>query len=777
MTSQPQPLFRAQAEDAVPGGKSGDVELFDTNRTSRSRLLGFSTVIALMITGTVTFAMLIGLLPIQPDQNSVLVAAAVNGFLIAILIFLIGKEVAKILRSRRKGRAASRLHVRIIGLFCLVAGFPAIVVAVVAGVTLDQGLDRWFEMRTKNIVQSSVSIARAYQNESTRVLMGNTLSMAANLDRNRRLLVLDREGFKNVFTLESKGRGFLAASLVDGEGQEILASKLETQKSLPQLPGIALELAKKGDPVPIPPGNSNFVGVVFKLREITDTYLYTIIAIPPAVIEAVRETEMNSADYNALEQNRLPFQLAFALLYLGVCLVVILCAMWMGISVATRIVTPIRRLMAAAGEVSSGNLNVKVDMAQSEGDLRFLSETFNVMLEDLRTQQSDLVDAKELMDQRARFIEAVLSGVSAAVIGVDSDGHITIANRFAFPLLGINGEDLDGRHSLAERVPELGRVFAEAVASGRPQHHEQITLMRDGRERTFNVQVTVEREETPSHSFVLTLDDITDLVAAQRNTAWADVARRIAHEIKNPLTPIQLSAERIRRRYGKLITEDREVFDNCTDTIIRQVGDIGRMVDEFSAFARMPAPEMALHDMRKTLRETVFLQKVGFPDITFELEMSEQPIPVVYDERMISQALINVIKNAAEAIEAVETSHSASHNENPETTDTSKPGNGRITVRARVVGNQALIDIIDNGKGLPETNRQRLLEPYMTTREKGTGLGLAIVRKIAEDHGGMIDLMDSPEVANGGRGAMMRLTFPLVKEEGASMDQNVKEEA
>jgi len=719
-------------------------ELFDTAKTSRSRVIGLLTVIALLITGSVTFMLLIGLTPIQPDKNLVLIAAAINGFLILVLLFLIGKEIVKIIRSRRKGRAASRLHVRIIGLFCLVAAFPAILVAIVAGITLDLGLDRWFEIRTKKIVESSVSVARAYQNESTRVLMGNTLSMAANLDRNRRLYVLDRERFIQLLTLEARGRGFLAASLVKQDGSLLLKSDLG------------------GDPVPIPPGNTNLIGSVFRMQEIPNAFLYTVVAIPPTVIEAVRDTELNSADYNSLEQNRLPFQLAFAILYLGVCLIVLLSAIWMGISVANRIVTPIRRLMYAAQEVSDGNLDVKVDSSQSEGDLQFLNETFNIMLTDLKTQQSDLVDAKELMDQRARFIEAVLSGVSAAVVGLDANGKITIANKYALPILGFDEtEGLKNDPKLSERVPELGEVFETAVASGKPQYHEQITLMKEGRERTLNVQVTVEKEETSTHSFVMTLDDITDLVSAQRNTAWADVARRIAHEIKNPLTPIQLSAERIKRRYGKHITEDREVFDNCTDTIIRQVGDIGKMVDEFSAFARMPVPEMSKANIKQTVRETVFLQKVGFPDIEFVIETEKGPLEMVYDNRMLSQGLINVIKNAAEAIEAY-----------PDDEDYK----GKIIVRVANQDHNAIIDVIDNGKGLPENNRQRLLEPYMTTREKGTGLGLAIVRKIAEDHGGTIELMDAPQVAEGGHGAMMRFTLPIEEEvpkENSKTEENV----
>lgn len=723
-----------------------DRSLFETGRTSRSRIIGLTTVIALLVCGTFTFVMLMGLTPIDPDITTVLIAAAANGLLILVLIFLIGKEVVKIIRSRQKGRAASRLHVRIIGLFCLVASFPAILVALVAGITLDLGLDRWFETRTKRIVESSVSVARAYQNEATRVLMGNTLSMAANLNRNRRLYVLDQEGFNRLFAIESRGRGFLAASLVDEIGKELINFQLNTEKDLPAIPEIALELARNGEPVPIPPGNTNLIGAVFKLKEISDTYLYAIVAVPPAVIDALRDTQLNSESYNDLEQNRLPFQLAFALLYLGVCLIVLLCAIWMGISVANRIVMPIRRLMFAADEVSDGNLDVSVDLRQSEGDLRILSETFNVMLGDLREQQGELVTAKELMDQRARFIEAVLSGVSAAVIGLDSSGMITIANRSALPLLSLQEGSLTQSIRLSERAPELDAVFQQAVNSGRPQHNEQITLTHEGRERTLNVRVTVEKEETPTHSFVMTLDDITDLVAAQRNTAWADVARRIAHEIKNPLTPIQLSAERIKRRYGKVIQEDREVFDNCTDTIIRQVGDIGRMVDEFSAFARMPKPEMAEGDLKTVIKDTVFLQKVGFPDIDFELDLCEEPLKSVFDPRMISQAMINIIKNAAEAIEGM-----------PDHIDEK----GKILIRASQKGQRGVIEVIDNGKGLPETNRQRLLEPYMTTREKGTGLGLAIVRKIIEDHDGTVDLLDAPSVAETGRGAMTRIVIPL----------------
>ena len=723
-------------------------ELFDAESSSRTRTIGFIAVIALLVSSTLTFLVFIERTGIEPNRETVITAAIINGTLILVLVFLIGKEISHIVRSRRKGRAASRLHVRIIGLFAFVAVFPAALVALVAAFTLNAGLDRWFEVRTKRIVESSISIARAYQNESTRVLLGNTLSMAANLDRNRQLYVLDRNTFEELFVAEATGRGLIYASLSDETGEERVIFNLNQRKDFPPVPKLAIERAKEGKAVPVPPVDTNLVGVVVKLRNISNAYLYTVIAVPPAVLEAIAETNRNSTEYSELERNRIPFQIAFALLYLGVCVVVLLAAMWMGISVARRIVTPIRKLMSAANEVSRGNMNARVNVAGSEGDLRFLSETFNVMLGEIDSKQSDLLSANRLMDERATFIEAVLSGVSASVIGMDGEGTVAIANRSAGELLGIASDPGEETLRLHEVDPELGRIFDEAITKGSDEYRNQIVLEIDGQERTLNVQIIRERDRESEHSYVMTLDDITDLVSAQRNSAWADIARRIAHEIKNPLTPIQLSAERIRRRYGKLITEDREVFDNCTDTIIRQVGDIGRMVDEFSSFARMPEPVMEVLDIRSTIKETVFLQKVGFPKIEFDMILPDESVPVLYDARMMSQALINVIKNAAEAIEGLEEAGGKA---------------GKIDIIVKQTGRQAIIDVVDNGKGLPKSDRQKLMEPYMTTREKGTGLGLSIVRKIIEDHGGKLQLMDAPGVKDGGTGALMRFTLPIAE--------------
>ena len=347
------------------------------------------------------------------------------------------------------------------------------------------------------------------------------------------------------------------------------------------------------------------------------------------------------------------------------------------------------------------------------------------------------------------LLNIALSGVTAGVIGVDDSGRITLVNRSALSLVGVSESALLDE-PLAQAVPELAGIIEDVLARADDRMSEtQVSLHRHGRERTVNVRVTSEQSTRSEHGFVVTLDDITDLVTAQRTSAWADVARRIAHEIKNPLTPIQLSAERIRRRYGKVIVEDRGIFDQCVDTIIRQVGDIGRMVDEFSSFARMPKPTMEVSDLRTTVREAAFLQGVANPDISIRTDLPESAVKMRFDQRLVGQALTNVIKNATESVLALPAEQVA---------------DGRIDIHLAQGDGKVVIDVTDNGIGLPVENRQRLLEPYMTTREKGTGLGLAIVKKILEEHGGGIELLDAPRdtaESSGGRGATVRLTLAV----------------
>jgi two-component system, NtrC family, nitrogen regulation sensor histidine kinase NtrY len=704
---------------------------------------GIVAIAGALLSAAASFAVLLGLTPIRPDDQTTTVLIAVIAAFVVALLFLIGREIYRIVQARKRGKAASRLHIRVVTMFALVAALPALVVAIIASITLDLGLDRWFEIRTKTIVNSSISLARAYVEENARNLQGTSLSMAYDLDRARALYSLDRGGFTQLVTNQAVGRSLIGASLVKQDGSVLFKADVPTDIPLPEVPLSVLETAADGKPVLIPPRFRNLMGAVVKLREIPEAYLYTLRLVDPEVIKSLRLMEANTEEYQNLESNRTNTQVAFALLYLGLALTILLSAIWTGIAVADRLVRPIRQLITAAEDVSGGNLDVAVPVRASDGDVGFFADTFNKMVGQIKSQRDDLVQASAQIDERRRFSEAVLSGVTAGVISVDGDGRIAIFNKSTEAMFDIDGGRAEQK-LIAEVLPEIGKVFHVAAASNRDFYREQITFSRRGRERSYNVQITMEESGAESHSYVITIDDITDLVEAQRSTAWADVARRIAHEIKNPLTPIQLSAERIRRRYGKIITEDREIFDQCTDTIIRQVGDIGRMVDEFSAFARMPKPTMERIDLRAALTEASFLTEVARHDVKVERRFGEKPLYGLFDSRLISQAFGNLIKNAAEAIDSA-------------VLPNGEPGHIRVTAHAD--GDEIIVDVEDNGKGWPKENRNRLLEPYMTTREKGTGLGLAIVKKIVEDHGGSLELHDAAADFYGGRGACVRIRF------------------
>ncbi len=705
-----------------------------------------------LISAILSLIVLLGLTPIPPTTNVVIASAGVNSLFVIGLAILIGREIARLLKARRRGRAAARLHVRIVVLFSIVAITPAILVAIFASVTLNVGLDRWFSLRTQSIVSSSMAVAQAYMMENASYLQGQTVSMSNDLERNRALYSLDRTGFADLMTRQARGRGMLGAFLVRADGSTIVQAEVTTEKPLPAIPKDALASSAAGQPTLIPPGVTNLVGAIIKLDDIPGAFLYTIRAVDPKVMAALRLMEENTAEYKSMEASRASLQFAFAVLYLGFALIVLLAAIWTAIAVADRIVRPIRLLIGAADSVASGNMNVIVPVRAADGDVGNLSRTFNKMISEIRSQRDEILEAKDEVDDRRRFIEAVLSGVTAAVIGVEDDRRISIVNPSAELFLALPAADLIGK-PLAEVAPEIDQVLTEAASRYRNDFRKSINLMRSGTERTLNIQVTREEaRDDAKESYVVTLDDITDLVIAQRSTAWADVARRIAHEIKNPLTPIQLSAERIKRRYGRQIAEDdRAVFDQCTDTIVRQVEDIGRMVDEFSAFARMPKPTKEVTDLRGILRDAVFLREMGNNHIAFQREFGDKPLQGMFDSRMLGQAFGNLIKNAVEAIEGV-----------PADEKREQP---KILVRAVYdeVRDRFIADVIDNGRGLPVENRHRILEPYMTMREKGTGLGLAIGKKIIEEHGGQLELHDAPADFDHGRGAMIRVLLPRVE--------------
>ena len=708
-----------------------------------SRLIGAIALGLALLWATVTFLVLGGLTWIAPVDEVVkqlLLGNAVTGIL---LLAIIGREVWVVIQARRRGRAGSRLHIQIVSLFAVIAAVPTILIALVASTTLDRGLDRFFSTRTRAMIEQSLIVANAYVNEHAEAIRGEVLAMAYDLGRAKPVFDQDRDQFRKFLTAQATGRNLSAAIIIKPDGSTVERADVMMAPKIVLPSAQLLSETTETDPqvALIPEGDH--VAAVVKLHGYDDMYLYVARLLDPRVVQQLRATQENVGEYANLEARRLGIQVAFALMFAVIALIVLLSAAWIGLDFANRLVAPIRRLIGAANVVSTGNLNIQVPVHPSEGDLAQLGETFNNMTQELLTQHEDIVRARDLIDSRRRFTEAVLSGASAGVIGVNGDGRISILNRSAERLVGRVEAEVLGL-PLAEIVPELAEIFLSARNGNQRLVQRQVAVARNGQERNYSVRVTSEQATEAEHGYVITIDDITELVLAQRTSAWADIARRIAHEIKNPLTPIQLSAERLRRKYGKSITEDPAVFNQCTDTIVRQVDDIRRMVDEFSRFARMPKAVIADEDIAETVRQVVFLLRVAHPDIDFQVDLPAQAMPARFDRRLISQALTNIVKNATEAIAAV---------------PPAELGRGRIVVSTAQDAKDIVIDVIDNGIGLPKENRARLLEPYVTTREKGTGLGLAIVNRALEEHGGKLELRDASDKTPGARGAWMQLRF------------------
>jgi two-component system nitrogen regulation sensor histidine kinase NtrY len=752
----------AEAAPVAESVKTEDAGLrrFDWSRTIRA--VGYVAVVLALATAAATFFILMGLTPIGPTPAVVQTAMMANGALVTLLLLVVIWELSTLVLANRQGRAAARLHIRIVALFSLVAAAPAVLLAFAASFSLDRGLDNWFSTRTQAIVNNSLSIAQAYAEQQATQLRLDTVAVKQELERSPTLMTDDPPRFETFFASLAREHNLAGIFLINSDGNPVgqaTSSGVTRQNFPPPVKGAIDEaMQKPTDVVLISPGTSNIIGAIADLAGYNDLLVYAARPLDPRVAGYLAMTNENVTQYRTLQATRFGMQLAFGLIFLGITVVTLLSAIWLGLGFANGLVAPIRRLIDAAKEISAGNLRVSVQPRNSDGDVGALGVTFNTMTAQLRNQRQQLVAASELNDSRRRFIEAVLSGVTAGVIGIDAAGHVTIANRTALQILGAPERIVDA--PIGEVAPEIGQVVERAMREGRAEHRDQIVILRGGRERTINLRVTTERATGQAHGYVITLDDITDLVTAQRSSAWADIARRIAHEIKNPLTPIQLSAERLKRKFGRVIVDDREVFDQCTDTIIRQVGDIGRMVDEFSSFARMPKPAFVVGNLADTIRESVFLISVSQPEISFETVLPDEPLIGRFDARLLGQAIANVIKNATEAIAAYP----------------AEPGfKGMVSVVGRTEGNTIVVDVVDNGIGLPAENRQRLLEPYVTTREKGTGLGLAIVTKIIEEHGGRVELLDAPAVADGGHGAMIHITLQRVEASAAAHAASVAE--
>lgn len=663
----------------------------------------------------------------------ILYALLANLALIGLLAAGVGRQVFALFKERHE--AGARLHLRFVMLFSFVSVVPAVLIALVFGVLVNRGVDQWFSDNVSSSVENGALIGRAY-----------VADVGAGLERDLETMSTELGGVRSVFdnriqfsrALAQIGDffGYPALYILNDKGEVLASGEQPDAPPYVAPPQDAFATLAIGEQVPAAvTENPDTIRVLYPLPDYGNAYLYVVRPLAPGLIERMRTGEESILAYRQADESRAQIQATFALAYLETALLILVGAVWLAMSAANAISRPIGRLIDAAERVSGGDLEARVDASDAPAEMVVLSEAFNRMTHDIQSQQVALRSASVEAQTRSRFIETVLSGVSAGVIGLDRYGRISAINDSARELLAITLDDVQGQR-LGEVSPEL----SELSERGEAHIEEDIDVTRDGETRRLRVRI----EGGQGGEMVLTFDDITRLVTAQRNAAWRDVARRIAHEIKNPLTPIQLSAERLRRRYRAKVEDDVEVFDRCTETIIRQVGDIGRMVDEFSSFARMPAPRFTEERADEMLREAVFAQRVAAADIGVDLF---EPVPEIIldcDGRMVRQALINILKNAGEAVSARKATG----------VETAVPG---IGARLDVSSGYARFIIEDDGIGLPEKDRDRLTEPYVTTREKGTGLGLAIVKRICEDHGGELRLGD----AEGLSGARVTMVFPL----------------
>ncbi|MCB1506028.1 MAG: PAS domain-containing sensor histidine kinase [Hyphomicrobiaceae bacterium] len=722
--------------------------------SERSFWVGLVVVVLSLISALATYLILTGLTPILPSGGVVWTALFLNVAVIIAMIAVITWQIAGLWQAWRAKSAGARLHIRIVALFSLIAALPALVLAVAATVTFSRSIDSWFTGRVRALIEDSRGVAQAYVEEHGQVIRNDVLNMARDLDAAATLVAGDNEQLRRLVIAQAGLRDLPSAYIIDSQGKPVITAVEDERMAFATPTRAALDEVEAGL-VPLSISMEDIrITAMAKLASYPGWFLYVSRHVSPKVLTHLQRTEQNAAEYTRLRQSRGNLKWAHALMYLMISMTAIMAAIWVGLWFAGRFVAPIRRLIGAASEVSTGNLNVVLPEKRGEGDLRRLSATFNTMTRELKHQRDQLVSANEQLVERRRFMEAVLSGVTAGVIGLDSDGRVELASRAAQALLGLDERELIGR-PLGEAVP----AFAPALEGQSDQQQKSarspnpVTIEVGGNERTFAVRVTHEKASSGDVGMVVTFDDITELVTAQRTSAWADVARRIAHEIKNPLTPIQLSAERLKRKYGRVIHEDRETFDKLTDTIVRQVGDLKSMVDEFASFARMPKPEMADDDLRHAVQEPVLLFREGHPKVRYRVEVPDAPVVTSYDRRLVTQAVTNLVKNATESVESSTDSHAGEPD-----------WQGFVEVRVVAEASRAIIEVMDNGPGFPKQNRMRLLEPYVTTKgHKGTGLGLAMVHKITEQHGGVLLLDDAPATAERTQGARVRMVLPITK--------------
>ncbi|RKF15450.1 PAS domain-containing sensor histidine kinase [Roseovarius spongiae] len=678
---------------------------------------------------------------------------------VIVIAALVLQRVVQMIAARRNQSAGSRLHLRLTGVFAIMALLPTVMVAVFATLSVNMGLEAWFSDRVGRVVSNSVAAAEAYEEEHRRDLITDARVLASIIDATKRATVfLDDGDIRKVLSEGQREiqRGLREAFVIDGTGEIRARGQSSYLFDYEEPTREQIQQSLEEGVIVIQDWDNDEFRALMPLRTIPDRFLYVSRNVDGDILDLLDDTKETAVFYQQRESERGRVLFEFGLLYLGFAVILILASVWLGLWFAERLARPVGRLTSAAQRVGEGDLDTQVREEEGNDEIAQLSTYFNQMTRQLKAQRARLLTNTEQIERRRRLFDSVLGSVSSGVVGLDAKGRVTFVNRAAERLLDWQEDRQSVDLSVA--VPEFAEIFQRLRRNPTGFVQEEVRVTRGGAQEHLLVRISTRRTDAGKREgYVVAFDDVTDLVSAQRMAAWGDVARRIAHEIKNPLTPIKLSAERTQRKFSKLLGEkDAEALAQLTGVIVRQTDDLRRIVDEFSKFARMPEPERKPESLTRLLREAVTLQEAGQPDVRFETEITDDPLWVDVDATMISQALTNLIKNAGEATETLRENGRAPEGFAP-----------TIRIGCAAIGTRAEIRIADNGVGLPE-DRSRLFEPYVTTRDKGTGLGLPIVKKIIEEHGGQLTLSDAEPFTKGAHvGAMAVITLELAQAEAA----------
>ncbi len=731
---------------SLGGARFGDL-MTAVGRALSGRIAALSLAALAVLAGALTYGWLAGIVPAAFGTAGWMTGLLVADLLIAVmLVAVMAVRLTQLWLDRRRGAAGSRLHMRLVLVCSVFTITPTIIVSIILSLLL-LNLTDFVVKPAQDSYDAARAIGEPVRHAREEEILRDIAAISGPLQELSSAGLYDKDATSKLLQQLIAGRAVIEAAIVDGDkGLIARAIAPDAKVTANPVPSAQVLWLAVNQPRPIEFAADTGTYFVMQLFVGEPLFLVTGHAIDLKVVDYIKSIEFAGRFYAQIEQALRRSQLIIFVICGAIALLMLLAAVWLAILFATRLTAPIGGLMAAAERVRDGDLGARVEEGPPNDELGQLARSFNRMTSQIEQQRGELVDANKELDTRRRLTDAVLAGVSSGVLSIDARGIVIRTNRSALELLALPEDGVLDR-PLDALMPEIAPLVAQAAERPDRVTQGQIETLQHGTRRILLVRISASSDA----GSVVTFDDVTDLMSAQRMAAWGDVARRIAHEIKNPLTPIQLSAERLKRRYLKQIKDDPETFSICTDTIIRQVGDIGRMVDEFSSFARMPRPTVQPEDAKELCQQALFLQRNGNPDLRYDTSLPDRPVPLVCDRRQISQVLTNILKNAAEAIEGRD----------------ERPGSalppGEISLTLRDDGATVSIVVADNGRGLPKEGRDRLTEPYMTTRSKGTGLGLAIVKKIMEDHGGSLALGDRE-----GGGARISLVFRRDAKEIAS---------